>query len=180
MARLSRLGYLAILDGFGFGNTDMCRLTIAFDAKTAFMTNNNYTRDRAERAIRAESADPVGLGVMYCASPTATWLSASRTTGRKITPKAGHEAYYNTLLGGKGYIDFPPNHYMVAMLRARLGDAMELIELQQKMIRESMTDAAVDEAREQQLDEIRRSRWKRSSSKMLRTSPRTALATRIR
>ncbi|KAE9069688.1 hypothetical protein PF010_g26569 [Phytophthora fragariae] len=69
---------------------------------------------------------------------------------------------------------------MVAMLRARLGDAMELIELQQKMIRESMTDAAVDEAREQQLDEIRRSRWKRSSSKMLRTSPRTALATRIR
>ncbi|KAE9346005.1 hypothetical protein PR003_g7640 [Phytophthora rubi] len=32
---------------------------------------------------------------------------------------------------------------------------MELIELQQKMIRESMTDAAIDEAREQQLDEVR-------------------------
>ncbi|RLN90822.1 hypothetical protein BBJ28_00012505, partial [Nothophytophthora sp. Chile5] len=47
------LGYLAILDGFGFGYTDKCRHTTALDAKQAFkgvvMANNSYTRDIADR-----------------------------------------------------------------------------------------------------------------------------------
>ncbi|DBA00633.1 TPA: hypothetical protein N0F65_003562, partial [Lagenidium giganteum] len=41
------LGYLAILDGFGFGTHDKGRLLTAFDAKTAFkgvvMANCSYT-----------------------------------------------------------------------------------------------------------------------------------------
>ncbi|KAF1786297.1 Aldolase-type TIM barrel [Phytophthora cactorum] len=95
MERLSTygLGYLAILDGFGFGYTDKCRLTTAFDAKTAFkgivMANNNYTRDRAEGTIRTGTVDMRFQN---------DW---------PLEPEAGHEVYYNSTLGGKGYNDFP-------------------------------------------------------------------------
>ncbi|KAE9223660.1 hypothetical protein PF004_g12446 [Phytophthora fragariae] len=110
MERLSTygLGYLAILDGFGFGYTDKCRLTTAFDAKTAFkgivMANNNYTRDRAEGAIRTGAADLVGFGRLYITNPD---LAERFQNDWPIAPEAGHEVYYNTSLGGKGYIDFP-------------------------------------------------------------------------
>ncbi|EEY60379.1 12-oxophytodienoate reductase, putative [Phytophthora infestans T30-4] len=110
MERLSTygLGYLAILDGFGFGYTDKCRLTTALDAKTAFkgivMANNNYTRDLAEGAIRTGTVDMVGFGRLYISNPD---LAERFQNDWPVTPEAGHEVYYNSALGGKGYNDFP-------------------------------------------------------------------------
>ncbi|KAK1943291.1 putative 12-oxophytodienoate reductase 11 [Phytophthora citrophthora] len=110
MERLSTygLGYLAILDGFGFGFTDKCRLTTAFDAKTAFkgivMANNNYTRDRAEGAIRTGTVELVGFGRLYISNPD---LAERFQNDWPVNPEAGHEVYYNSALGGKGYNDFP-------------------------------------------------------------------------
>lgn len=75
MERLSTygLGYLAMLDGFGLGQTDKCRLTTAFDAKMAFkgivMANNNYTRDRAEGAVRTGAVDSADFGRLYISNP---------------------------------------------------------------------------------------------------------------
>ncbi|KAF4045327.1 NADH:flavin oxidoreductase / NADH oxidase family [Phytophthora infestans] len=110
MERLSTygLGYLAILDGFGFGYTDKCRLTTALDAETAFkgivMANNNYTRDLAEGAIRTGTVDMVGFGRLYISNPD---LAERFQNDWPVTPEAGHEVYYNSALGGKGYNDFP-------------------------------------------------------------------------
>ncbi|KAG3233971.1 hypothetical protein PI124_g20974 [Phytophthora idaei] len=110
MERLSTygLGYLAILDGFGFSYTDKCRLTTAFDAKTAFkgivMANNNYTRDRAEGAIRTGTVDMVGFGRLYISNPD---LAERFQNDWPLEPEARHEVYYNSTLGGKGYNDFP-------------------------------------------------------------------------
>ncbi|OWZ11158.1 12-oxophytodienoate reductase [Phytophthora megakarya] len=110
MERLSTygLGYLAILDGFGFGFQDKSRLTTAFDAKTAFkgivMANNNYTRDRAEGAVRTGAVDLVGFGRLYISNPD---LAERFQNDWPLNPEAGHEVYYNSSLGGKGYHDFP-------------------------------------------------------------------------
>lgn len=46
---------------------------------------------------------------------------------------------------------------MVAVLKALLDDAMELIEIQQRMIRDGKVAVAFEEARERRLDEMRRS-----------------------
>ncbi|KAG2508051.1 hypothetical protein JM18_008931 [Phytophthora kernoviae] len=103
-----KLGYLAILDGFGFGYTDKCRLTTAFDAKTAFkgivMANNNYTRDTAEGVVRSGSADLVGFGRLYISNPD---LAERFQNDWPVNPEAPREVYYNSALGGKGYNDFP-------------------------------------------------------------------------
>lgn len=110
MERLSayKLGYLAILDGLGFGYTDKCRLTTAFDAKTAFkgvvMANNHYSRDRAEGAIRTGAVDFVGFGRLYISNPD---LAERFQNDWPVAPEAGFEVYYNSALGSKGYTDFP-------------------------------------------------------------------------
>ncbi|KAI9917951.1 hypothetical protein PsorP6_013325 [Peronosclerospora sorghi] len=110
MERLSThgLGYLAILDGVGFGHTDKCRLTTAYEAKTAFkgivMANNNYTRDIAEGAIRTGSVDLVGFGRLYITNPD---LAERFEKDWPLTPEAGREVYYDSSLGSKGYNDFP-------------------------------------------------------------------------
>ncbi|CEG41090.1 12-oxophytodienoate [Plasmopara halstedii] len=110
MERLStyNLGYLAILDGFGFGNTDKCRLTTAFDAKTAFkgivMANNSYTRDRAEGAICTGAIDFVGFGRLYISNPD---LAERFQNDWPLAPQAEFNVYYDSSLGGKGYNDFP-------------------------------------------------------------------------
>ncbi|CEG43293.1 hypothetical protein L915_03779 [Plasmopara halstedii] len=110
MERLStyNLGYLAILDGVGFGYTDKCRLITAFDAKTAFkgivMANNSYTRDRAEGAIGTGAVDMVGFGRLYISNPD---LAERFQNDWPLAPQAEPNVYYNSSLGGKGYNDFP-------------------------------------------------------------------------
>ncbi|KAG7399711.1 hypothetical protein PHYBOEH_008045 [Phytophthora boehmeriae] len=112
MEKLSehKLGYLAILDGdcahLEFSNKS--RSVTAFDAKTAFkgivIANNNYTRDTAEGVVRSGAADLVGFGRLYITNPD---LAERFKNDWPINPMAGHEVYYNSALGGKGYNDYP-------------------------------------------------------------------------
>ena len=102
------LGYLAILDGPGFGYTDKCRHTTPFDAKTAFkgvvMANNNYSRDLAEGALRTGAADCVGFGRLYISNPD---LAERFQNDWPVAPEARRAVYYDSSLGAKGYNDFP-------------------------------------------------------------------------
>ncbi|KAF1785691.1 Aldolase-type TIM barrel [Phytophthora cactorum] len=76
-------------------------------AKTAFkgivMANNNYTRDRAEgRFVPERWTWWVSDG---CTSRTRPGRALPERLA--LEPEAGHEVYYNSTLGGKGYNDFP-------------------------------------------------------------------------
>jgi len=102
------LGYLAILDGFGFGYHDKCRHLTAFDAKVLFkgtvMANNSYTRDTAEGVLRSGAADLVGFGRAYISNPD---LAERFKNDWPLNPDASFEVYYKSALGAKGYTDFP-------------------------------------------------------------------------
>uniref|UniRef100_K3XCJ8 NADH:flavin oxidoreductase/NADH oxidase N-terminal domain-containing protein n=1 Tax=Globisporangium ultimum (strain ATCC 200006 / CBS 805.95 / DAOM BR144) TaxID=431595 RepID=K3XCJ8_GLOUD len=102
------LGYLAILDGFGFGYHDKCRLLTAFDAKKAFkgtvLANNSYTRDIAEGAVRSGAADFVSFGRPYISTPD---LAERFEEDQSLNPDAPYEVYWDSSKGAEGYIDFP-------------------------------------------------------------------------
>ena len=102
------LGYLAILDGFGFGYHDKGRLLTAFDAKKAFkgtvLANNSYTRDIAEGAIRSGSADFVSFGRPYISTPD---LAERFQQNLPLNPDASYAVYWDSSKGAEGYIDFP-------------------------------------------------------------------------
>ncbi|KAG7380825.1 hypothetical protein PHYPSEUDO_006758 [Phytophthora pseudosyringae] len=105
-----KLGYLAILDGDSdiLHYSSKSRIFTAFDAKAAFkgtvIANNNYTRDVAEGALRSGSADLVGFGRLYITNPD---LAERFLHDWPVESMAGHEAYYNSALGGKFYNDYP-------------------------------------------------------------------------
>jgi N-ethylmaleimide reductase len=100
------LGYLAILDGFGFGYHNKCRLMTAFDAKKAFkgtvMANCSYTRDTAEGALRSGAADMVSFGRPYMSNPD---LAERFQHDWPLNPPIAFEDFYRN--GATGYTDQP-------------------------------------------------------------------------
>lgn len=101
------LGYVAILDGFGFGYHGKCRLITAHDAKTWFkgtvIANNSYTRDIAEGVVRSGAADAVGFGRLYISNPD---LAQRFEKNQELNPEPPYEHYY-TPIGEVGYTDYP-------------------------------------------------------------------------
>lgn len=102
------LGYLAILDGVGFGYHDKSAMITAFDAKTAFkgtvMANCSYTRDTAEGAVRSGAADLVSFGRPFISNPD---LAERFANDWPLNPGASHEVFYKYALGDEGYTSFP-------------------------------------------------------------------------
>jgi len=102
------LGYLAILDGEGFGFHGKFRLVTAFDAKKHFkgtvLANNSYTRDIAEGAVRSGTVDFVSFGRPYIGTPD---LAERFEQGVPLNPDATYDAYWDSSKGPVGYIDFP-------------------------------------------------------------------------
>ncbi|DBA00641.1 TPA: hypothetical protein N0F65_003570, partial [Lagenidium giganteum] len=102
------LGYLAILDGFGFGTHDKGRLLTAFDAKTAFkgvvMANCSYTKEIAEGVVRSGSADLVSFGRPYISNPD---LAERFQHDWPLNADADHADYWDPTRGARGYTDFP-------------------------------------------------------------------------
>jgi 2,4-dienoyl-CoA reductase-like NADH-dependent reductase (Old Yellow Enzyme family) len=102
------LGYLAVLDGFGFGYHDKCRLLTAFDVKLAFkgtvIAHNSYTRDIAEGAIRSGAADLVGFGRDYISNPD---LAERFENDWPLNGPADYTVYWDGSKGAEGYTDFP-------------------------------------------------------------------------
>ncbi|TMW68956.1 hypothetical protein Poli38472_001112 [Pythium oligandrum] len=113
MQQLSKhnLGYLAVLDGFGFGlgYHDKGRLITAFDAKTHFKGNviacNNYTKEIAEGAIRSGCADAVAFGRAFIPNPD---LAERFQNDWPVNPMAPVKVYWDGDLGAEGYTTFPP------------------------------------------------------------------------
>ncbi|TYZ59196.1 hypothetical protein PybrP1_007129 [[Pythium] brassicae (nom. inval.)] len=110
MQRLSEhgLGYLAILDGMGFGFHDLDKPLTALDAKVAFkgpvMANCSYTRDIAEGALRSGAADMVSFGRPFISNPDLTdRFQNDWPLSFGIQP----EALYNHALGAEGYSSYP-------------------------------------------------------------------------
>ncbi|KAJ0405492.1 hypothetical protein ATCC90586_000155 [Pythium insidiosum] len=110
MEKLSEhgLAYLALLDGFGFGYHDKCRLLTLFDAKKAFkgtvIAQNSYTRDIAEGAIRSGAADAVGFGRLYISNPD---LAERFENDWPLNADASYDDYWNSSKGAEGYTTFP-------------------------------------------------------------------------
>ncbi|KAJ0390937.1 hypothetical protein ATCC90586_012100 [Pythium insidiosum] len=110
MEKLSEhgLAYLALLDGFGFGYHDKCRLLTLFDAKKAFkgtvIAQNSYTRDIAEGAIRSGAADVVGFGRLFMSNPD---LVERFENNWPLNPDATHDDYWTSSKGAEGYTTFP-------------------------------------------------------------------------
>ncbi|DAZ95830.1 TPA: hypothetical protein N0F65_008549 [Lagenidium giganteum] len=110
MEQLSKhgLAYLAILDGFGFGTHDKCRLMTAFDAKVAFkgvvMANCSYTKEIAEGVIRSGAADLVSFGRPFISNPD---LAERYENDWPLNPPADHADYWDSSRGALGYTDFP-------------------------------------------------------------------------
>ncbi|GLE01825.1 hypothetical protein PINS_up010663 [Pythium insidiosum] len=102
------LAYLALLDGFGFGYHDKCRLLTLLDAKKAFkgtvIAQNSYTRDIAEGAIRSGAADAVGFGRLYISNPD---LAERFENDWPLNPDASYDDYWNSSKGAEGYTTFP-------------------------------------------------------------------------
>ncbi|GLD94759.1 hypothetical protein PINS_up003383 [Pythium insidiosum] len=103
-----KLGYLAVMDGFGFGWHDKGRLVTAHDAKLAFkgvvMANCSYTKDIAEGAVRSGAADLVSFGRPYISNPD---LAERFEHDWPLNPDASHAQYWDASLGASGYTDFP-------------------------------------------------------------------------
>jgi 2,4-dienoyl-CoA reductase-like NADH-dependent reductase (Old Yellow Enzyme family) len=102
------LSYVSILDGFGFGFHDQCRLLTASDAKKHFkglvLANNSYSRDTAEDVIRSGAADFVSFGRSFISNPD---LAERFENDWPLAPEPPYEHYWDTTLGGAGYIDYP-------------------------------------------------------------------------
>ncbi|TMW68960.1 hypothetical protein Poli38472_001116 [Pythium oligandrum] len=110
MEELSKheLSYLAILDGYGSGYHDKCRILNAMDAKNAFkgpvFGTASYTRDIAEGAIRCGAADAVGFGMFYISNPD---LAERFQHDWPLAPDASYEYFYDPAKGAEGYTTFP-------------------------------------------------------------------------
>jgi len=103
-----KLGYVALLDGVGFGYHDKAHQLTVFDAKTAFkgivLANNSYTRDIAEGAIRSGAADFVSFGRPFISTPD---LAERFEKDQPLNPDASYEDYWTPSKGAAGYTDFP-------------------------------------------------------------------------
>lgn len=106
--RGSGIGYVAILDGTGFGYHDKGRLVTAFDVKRAFggvvMASSSYTRDTAEGALVSGAADFVGFGRPFMANPD---LVERFRHGWPLAPTPDRKVFYGFELGRKFYCDWP-------------------------------------------------------------------------
>ncbi|TMW59087.1 hypothetical protein Poli38472_007232 [Pythium oligandrum] len=102
------LGYVALLDGFGFGYHGKCRVVKVFDAKTHFKGNviatNSYACDTAEGVVRSGAADAVGFGRLYISNPD---LAERFQNGWPLNPDAANEDYWDSSKGAQGYTTFP-------------------------------------------------------------------------
>ncbi|GAB9463918.1 hypothetical protein Gpo141_00001364 [Globisporangium polare] len=102
------LAYLAILDGFGFGRHDKCRLLTAMDAKAHFkgtvLANNSYSRDIAEGVVRSGAADFVSFGRPYISTPD---LAERFEKDLPLNADASYAVYWDASKGAEGYTDFP-------------------------------------------------------------------------
>ncbi|TMW68967.1 hypothetical protein Poli38472_001123 [Pythium oligandrum] len=102
------LAYVALLDGFGFGYHNKCRLITVFDAKTHFkgtvFATNSYTRDIAEGVIRSGAADAVGFGRLYISNPD---LAERFQNDWPLNPDASYADYWDASKGAEGYTTFP-------------------------------------------------------------------------
>ncbi|GMF64578.1 unnamed protein product [Phytophthora lilii] len=102
------LGYLAILDGFGFGNSDKSRVKTAFDAKMHFkgvvMANCSYTRDTAEGVIRSGAADMVSFVRGFMSNPD---LAERFRKDWPLNDELAYEFYWDPAKGKEGYITPP-------------------------------------------------------------------------
>uniref|UniRef100_K3WR49 NADH:flavin oxidoreductase/NADH oxidase N-terminal domain-containing protein n=1 Tax=Globisporangium ultimum (strain ATCC 200006 / CBS 805.95 / DAOM BR144) TaxID=431595 RepID=K3WR49_GLOUD len=110
LEQLSRspLGYVAIQDGLGFGFTDKCRLTTAFDVKKAYkgmvLANVSYTRDIAEGAIRSGAVDFVGFGRLYMANPD---LAERFLNDWPLNTELEYKYWWDANMGTEGYNTHP-------------------------------------------------------------------------
>ncbi|KAF4315538.1 hypothetical protein JM18_008981, partial [Phytophthora kernoviae] len=104
------LGYLAILDGFGFGYSDKSRVMTVFDVKKHFkgivMANCSYSRDTAEGVIRSGAADMVSFVRQFMANPD---LAERFKNDWPLNTELGYEFYWDPAKGKEGYIT-PPSH----------------------------------------------------------------------
>lgn len=103
------LGYLAILDGFGFGYSDKSRVMTALDAKMHFkgivMANCSYTRDTAEGVIHSGAADLVSFVRGFMSNPD---LVERYQNDWPLNDELGYEFYWDPSKGKEGYITPPP------------------------------------------------------------------------
>jgi N-ethylmaleimide reductase len=106
--RGSGIGYVALLDGAGFGYHDKGRLMTVLDAKRAFqgvvMASSSYTRDTAEGALRSGAADMVGFGRPFMANPD---LVDRFRHNWPLSPTPDRSVFYGFTLGPKFYCDWP-------------------------------------------------------------------------
>ncbi|KAL4087656.1 hypothetical protein PRIC1_013544 [Phytophthora ramorum] len=102
------LGYLAILDGFGFGYSDKSRVMTALDAKMHFkgtvMANCSYTRDTAEGVLRSGAADMVSFVRGYMSNPD---LAERFENDWTLNDELAYEFYWDPAKGKEGYITPP-------------------------------------------------------------------------
>ncbi|TMW66129.1 hypothetical protein Poli38472_003894 [Pythium oligandrum] len=101
------LGYVALLDGVGFGYHNKCRVVTAFDAKKHFkgnvIANSSYTRDTAEGAIGSGSVDAVCFGRLHISNPD---LAERFQNDWPLAPEAPHEHYWYGEKGAEGYVTY--------------------------------------------------------------------------
>ncbi|KAF4044838.1 NADH:flavin oxidoreductase / NADH oxidase family [Phytophthora infestans] len=104
------LGYLAILDGFGFGYSDKSRLMTTLDAKMHFkgivMANCSYTCDTAEGVIRSGAADLVSFVRGFMSNPD---LVERFQNDWPLNDELEYEFYWDPSKGKEGYIT-PPSY----------------------------------------------------------------------
>lgn len=98
------LGYLAILDGFGFGYSDKSRVMTVHDVKKHFkgvvMANCSYTRDTAEGVIRSGAADMVGFVRQFMSTPD---LVERFKSDWPLNDELAYEFYWDPAKGKDGY-----------------------------------------------------------------------------
>jgi N-ethylmaleimide reductase len=99
------LGYLAILDGFGFGYSDKSRVMTALDAKMHFkgvvMANCSYTRDTAEGVVHSGAADLVSFVRGFMSNPD---LVERFRHDWPLNDELAYEFYWDPAKGKEGYI----------------------------------------------------------------------------
>ncbi|OWZ09337.1 12-oxophytodienoate reductase [Phytophthora megakarya] len=104
------LGYLAILDGIGFGYSDKSRVMTALDAKIHFkgiiMANCSYTRDTAEGVVHSGAADLVSFVRGFMSNPD---LVDRYQNDWPLNDELAYEFYWDPSKGKEGYIT-PPQY----------------------------------------------------------------------
>ena len=102
------LGYIAILDGVGFGTHDKSKLLTCFDVKVNFpgvvMANCSYTKETAEGVVGSGAADLVSFGRPYISNPD---LAERFENNWPLNADASYADYWDPSAKEKGYITFP-------------------------------------------------------------------------